>query len=330
MTLSAQRRVVIETVALAAASLLFYRLGFLLFLFMVPLQVLYLRRGAKPFLSALVGVFLGFVVMRVVQIIALSAELERVNPLLLSADLVIPLGLLGGIALVNLQPGGRLHSVYRVLLAAGLLTALTAPIVWVIGRSPELLEAVITQFEQVYELVRETAGDAGAAMPQFEEGEFEPMFLQAVQVLLRTYVFAFTVLLLANWFIGNAFAGTWLRNPGALHRFEVPNRLLWPSLLAWAGALATRFVGLGAAEYVVWNFGLICVMLYAVQGLSIMRFLFDRYGFGRVSRAVILGGMILMLFMQGLNVVLVIGIALLGVSENWVEFNRFERSGENL
>ncbi len=330
MTLSARRRVVIETVALAAASVLFYRLGFLLFLFMVPLQVLYLRRGAKPFLTALGGVFLGFVVMRAAQIVALSAELERMNPLLLSADLVIPLGLLGGLALVNLQPGGRVHSVYRVLLAAGLLTALTAPIVWVVGRSPELRESVITQFEQVYELVRETAGDAGAAMPQFEEGEFEPMFMQAVGVLLRTYVFAFTLLLLANWFIGNAFAGTWHRSPGALHRFEVPNRLLWPSLLAWAGALATRFVGLGALEYVVWNFGLICVMLYAVQGLSIMRFLFDRYGFGRVSRAVILGGLILMLFMQGLNVVLVIGIALLGVSENWVEFNRFERSGENL
>ncbi len=330
MVLTARRRVVIETVALSALALLFYRLGFLLFLFMVPLQVLYIRRGVRPFLAALGCVFLGFVIMRGLQIMMITAEVEGLSFFLLGADLVIPLGLLGGLALVNLSVFPNLQAVYRVLLAGGLLAVLTGPFVWVVSRSPELTETVIVQFEQIYELVRETAGDAGAAMPQFEEGEFERMFLQAMQILLRTYVFGFTLLLLANWFVGNALAGNWARNPGRLQRFQVPSRLLWPSLLAWAGALTTRFVSIGALEYLVWNFGLICVMLYAVQGLSIMGFLFDRYGFGRVLRAVILGGMILMLFMRGINMILVLGIALLGVSENWVQFNRFERSGENL
>lgn len=329
MALSTRRRVVIETVALAAAALLFYRLGFLLFLFMVPLQVVYARRGAKPFLCATGGVFLGFVVLRGFQLSMLASELEGVNPILFGLDLVIPFGLLGGLALVNLAVFPRLHGVYRVLLAGALLTALTAPIAWVVGRSPELRETVVLQFEQVYELVRETAGEAAAGMPQFAEGEFEQVFMRAVQVMLRTYVFGFTVLLLANWFVGNAVSGRWAENPGALRRFVVPAALLWPSLLAWAGVLGTRFADIGVLQYAVWNFGLICLMLYGVQGLSIMRFLFDRYGFGRLARAVILGAMILVLFMRGLNVALVLAIALLGVSENWVQFNRFERSGEN-
>ncbi len=329
MAWSARRRVAVETVALAAAALLFYRLGFLLFLFLVPLQVLYVRRGARPFVAALCGVFLGFAVMRGLQLWTLASELEGMSPLLLSADLVIPLGLLGGLALVNLPVTPRLQSVYRVLMAGGLLAILTAPILWFVGSTPELRDAVITQFEQVYQFVRESAGEAGAAMPQFEEGEFAQVFLQAVQVLLRSYVFAFTMLLLVNWFIGNAVSGNWSRNPDTLKSFAVPERLLWPSLLAWAGVLATRFAGLGVLEYVVWNFGLICVMLYAIQGLSIMRFLFDRYGFGRLSRTVILGAMVLMLFMHGLNIILIVGIALLGVSESWVQFNRLERSGEN-
>jgi hypothetical protein len=142
------------------------------------------------------------------------------------------------------------------------------------------------------------------------------------QVYVRTYLFGYFLLLSASWLLSRVVHS---RSTGGgssftLDRFGVPERLLWPFLIAWAGVLLDALAGLAAVGFVFWNAALILLFLYGLQGVGVMKTLFRRYGVGQGLRIAVSIAAIIILLTPRLNLVLIIGVPLLGLSEYWVRY----------
>ena len=72
-----------------------------------------------------------------------------------------------------------------------------------------------------------------------------------------------------------------------------------------------------------WNVALLGTVLYGLQGVDILKFILRRM---ERFRSMVIFAIILCLFMPGLNIIILIGVPLLGVSGLWIQYDRGERS----
>ncbi len=68
--------------------------------------------------------------------------------------------------------------------------------------------------------------------------------------------------------------------------------------------------------------------MYAIQGLAVVWHLLDRRKVGRPQRIGLAVGLVIGLLIPGLNLVFLLGLPGLGISEVWVNYHRFERNGD--
>jgi hypothetical protein len=86
--------------------------------------------------------------------------------------------------------------------------------------------------------------------------------------------------------------------------------------------LFTLIVDVPLLEIVAWNAALACSLLYMVQGMAILASLVRKRNPGaNVSHIFFLAFLLVML--PGVNVVFVLGLPLLGVSETWIGYRKF-------
>ncbi|RKX77324.1 MAG: hypothetical protein DRP87_09545 [Spirochaetes bacterium] len=104
--------------------------------------------------------------------------------------------------------------------------------------------------------------------------------------------------------------------------FFMPEKMIWPLLVSWAGIFIDRFLDLGLLGYAFWNVGSIFLVLYALQGIGILKYLFNRYNFSRLTRVFIGLALVIMLFWPGVNLLVIVGIPALGVSELWIKYRK--------
>jgi len=103
----------------------------------------------------------------------------------------------------------------------------------------------------------------------------------------------------------------------------LPVAMIWVVIAAWGGVLLSMLVDVGWLSFVIWNLALLSLAIYSIQGLAVIWHLLDRKKVARNQRLVLAVVLIL-----GLNVVLLLGLSCLGISEVWVNYHRFERNGE--
>jgi hypothetical protein len=99
---------------------------------------------------------------------------------------------------------------------------------------------------------------------------------------------------------------------------------VWVLLVGAVGVFVDVAGGIGALRYVAWNAVLASLVLYGAQGIGIIRFLFDRYNVSQGARIGIGIALIVGLFVPALNLVVLLGIPGLGISELWVRYGRLE------
>ena len=87
-------------------------------------------------------------------------------------------------------------------------------------------------------------------------------------------------------------------------------------------------MGIGAVRYAAWNIGLIGLFVFGMQGIGIIQTILDRRAVSRQIRVVISAGMVFMVFWPGVNLVVLIGLPVLGVSELWIHYRK-ERKEES-
>ncbi len=311
------REVWIETAGLAVAAAALYASGFFALLFLLPLAALLRRRGFGALLWGAGIAVLGITIVDVVRLSRLGAGLG--SSWLIAWNWTLPVGLLVGLVVME-APLPRLgRTLYRLLAGWVAAMVVTVPLFLKVGADGTLRSFLESQFAALG--AAPEAGEAGSSGA-------EMLADTAVRVLGNTYGVGLLVLLVLNWYLGAYLAyrfSTGVAPPPRIARFVVPARAVWVLIASVAGVVLTFFATLGPVEPVAWNVALVSLLLYGVQGIAVARHLLAHYRVQQGVRMLIIIGAIVLLFVPGVNLIVLLGLPGLGVSELWIDYNRFER-----
>ena len=323
----------VEALILAGVSAILYNLGVTMPLFLVPLQIVRVRRGGKAFLLAC-----GFALLATFGVrLALSGRtLGPASRPFLLLELVLLLCLVGGLAWLQLPelsgrparlPGGRAARLLAAAAAAGLVSI---PLILYLRAS----QAFTGTLAQIFSTLAGVLNQVSAQGLDLKPGEqlVKPEQLQAMvgSMLLRSYLADYVLLLAFSWWVGSLIGARSAGKPSGVSRlqdFRLPEGYVWPLIGSLALLGLGQLVPTGPADIAAWNLALIMLFLYGLAGLGILRFLLARAG----APGGLWAGLILMLvvlaFIPRVNLAIAILIPGLGVSETWIKYRR-ERSGK--
>lgn len=342
MRLDEPRAYWLEVGGLALASVLLFRFGLLALVFLVPVQLAWIRRGEEGGSIASGGVLAGIALTKVIDLIRLRRSVSGADipEALLLLDLVFAAGLLAGLFVLNSDrmrlgtsghDGRELTVAERMLVAIGVGAVVYGPAVAMIASGDAGASFIATQIE-VFRPLFEAAGATTE--------EIRVLVEIIVSALLSGLLFGYFVMLVGNWWFGVLFAfrsrftlpagnPVMARQSGyELTEFRLPVYLVWALIGAWGGVLLTQLVELGWLSYVVWNAAFTMLALYAIQGIAIVWYYLDRRRVGRGARIGLAVGMVFGLLIPGVQLAIGLGLPGLGVSEIWIDYHRFQGSEE--
>ena len=302
-------------------AFLLYQLN-MIFLFLLPLQMLFVRRGRRQLIVALLAVTGAIAIAALVRSARLTG-LEARTPLLI-IDLILPAVFLGGLLAADTDWGvsgvGQLHKCTAAAAVAGLVSV---PIILYITRNESLRMVFTDQLERVAQALTRSSDEVpGGERTLFGAfGDAEALIGFFAGVLLRNYVFMFFVMLAGSLWFGNALGNrTSGRAVRRLAGFRAPDWYVWPLISGWAVVLLDLITDVGLLKYFGWNLGLVMLFTFGMQAVGIIQHLLDRRNVSRGIRFVIVASMCIALFWPGLNLVVIVGLPGFGVSEIWIKY----------
>lgn len=328
MRISEQGAFWLDVIIFAGISVIMYEIGFLSFLYLVPLQVMAKKRGENGLLFSSVLVLAAVLVTAFIH--TRGIEDIQLKNVLIFLELVLPVMLVASFYAVNKQFTQEWRNLYRLLGVTMAVGLVSIPVILIIKQNTNFVEYFRNQIAMIVEGVTSTLFLQSGI---YEEGLISSLFrperiIQTIKaVFFRNYLFSFFLILTLNWRIGvgiarRFFGGTVPR----LSQFILPNKFIWVLLISWAGILADIFFGLKVAGYIVWNIGLIALFLYGLQGIGILRHLLGRANLGRGMQTFFIVMIVFLLIVPGINALILLGIPILGVSEVWIHFRKQKRS----
>jgi hypothetical protein len=151
-----------------------------------------------------------------------------------------------------------------------------------------------------------------------------------VGVLANTYGVGLLIMLVVNWYLGSLLAhrfSTGVPAPPRVDRFAMPAEAIW-ALSGSIAVLVLAVVGdFRVLEAVGWNLSVAALTFYALQGIAVIRHLLRYYRVQQGVRMAVIVGVVVLLFVPGMNIMVLLGVPGLGVSEHWIDYHRFERRG---
>ncbi len=308
-------------------SLVLYSLGAidaLFFLFAVPLQVLYLRKGREQFLLGSAAVIAGIALFALWRTSSIAAG--QLRGLVISVELLADLSIIAGVFVVNTDWPRLPRRLYRLLAVTGAAGIVSLPFVLMLAGSKEFSMLMQNQVKQVVSMLNSSFGGANqSASPAFNAGELTAYIRQ---IVLRNYLFTYFVILTGVWRIGLLFAlRSRMARPRPLAMFALPVGILWPTLVVWGGVAADRLLHLGVFGYATWNLAMIGAFLYGLQGIGIVQHLFARFNVARGIRMLLVAVVLFLLIIPGLATIIVIAFPILGISELWIRYGRDAAKG---
>ena len=341
MRISNQNAYWLEVAGLSLASVVLFRFGVLLLLFLVPLQILWVRRGERAGLIGS-GLFLG------VQLVLKGIDYLRIrdllaigeaSPGLLFIDIVLPVGFLAGLFALNtvqaIMPSGQsgerrmLSGGERVSAALAVAVAIYVPVMLVLDNAGAVDEVISIQLAVIQSVLTDSAATAT------EVAELTDL---VVRVISSGFLAVHLLVLLVNWWFGTRMAFRGRVSPSGeiaerlagfqLSDYQLSSRLIWLLIASWGGVLLSIVVELSWFAYLLWNLALVSLVLYGIQGIAILWYFMQRRKMTRGARMGIAVALIVALLVPGVNLVVLVGLPGLGASEVWVNYHRFERSGD--
>ncbi len=344
MQVDDQRAYWLEIAGLTVAAVLLFRFGLLGLVFLVPIQLVWIRRGEDAGALASVGVILGIGVFKWIDYLRLRGTPgpDGVPAALLLLDLVFAAGLLAGLFMMNSdrltvadssgETGRRTMTVpERMMAAVAVGTAIYGPTIGLLAAGDAAESAIAMQIE----LMRPLFEAAGAGSE-----EIAVLVRVVIAAILSGLMFGFFVMVTSNWWLGVQIAfksrfplpagnDIMARHAGyELTEFRLPEYLVWALIGAWGGVLLSMVADLGWVSYFFWNAAFVTLALYGVQGIAIVWFYLDRRKVQKITRVGIAVGMVIGLLIPGLRFVVGVGLPGLGVSELWIDYHRVKGSEE--
>ncbi|MBN1685057.1 MAG: DUF2232 domain-containing protein [Spirochaetales bacterium] len=290
-------------------------------LFCIPLQVLLIRKDERHLLYAGLSVMATIVIAGFIRSAPIEDTLLKRG--LLLTQIAIPAFILGGFTAANLSWKIRLRPLYRVLLVSLAAGIVSIPIIYFLGRSggySQFLRGQVESIARLFQLSIEGSEAGGATV------DVDYLTGYITEMLLRNYLFVYFLSVAGSIWAGRKIAGriSGIRAPG-LREFRLPDKMIWPLLGAWALVLVDYLVGIGAVAYAAWNIGSLMLFVYGMQGIGIVQTLLDRRNASKYLRVLLVAGIAVLIIWPGVNLVILIGLPVLGVSELWIHFRKEQK-----
>ncbi|MCK4540900.1 MAG: DUF2232 domain-containing protein [Spirochaetales bacterium] len=306
-----------EIAGLMIAAFVLYITGLFSAFFLVPLLILAERKGFQAYLRGSLGMLAGVVI----RIMVFQKGGLRLSEALLNIEtLFAAIFLLGGAVLFwERIPFKR--TLYRLLLATGIIGILSVPIILYLFGNEEILSLFRIQIEDAI-LVLTQGADPGLIGIDPDE-----LALVMIDLLKRNYLFTFFAILTANWWIGTTLHRKRIRQDSfKLKNFRLPDKMIWGLLLPWTGIFLDVIFGICVFGYPFWNVGFIMLFIYGLQGLGVISYFGGKYNIPRGIRVMVPALLVFLLMAPWLNLVVVVGLPGLGASEIWIHYRELKRS----
>lgn len=317
----------IEIGLFTGAAFLLYQISVLFFLMAVPLFLLGLKRGKQ---AALYGGGI-LLVLIVVQILFRTRGIEEavLRRFFIMMELAYPLSILSGVAILNWWRG---RSLSRILMATVAVILISLPIAGYYSGNQEVVGFLKEQLQLITESLQNSlntaAGGEGATL--FASLGAEEIYDLILQLFVRNYLFSYFLVISFCWYLSTRL---YARMSGGasfqVTAYFVPEYLLWPVIVAWAGVLLDVIFGIPLVGFIFWNYGMILLVIYALQGIGILKYLFGRHGVSRTLQMLIVFSAVIVMATPRINLVLIVGVPLLGLSEYWVHYRAIDQAGES-
>ena len=106
----------------------------------------------------------------------------------------------------------------------------------------------------------------------------------------------------------------------SLTAFHLNPTMIWVFSSSLLLVVLTRIMRIEILEILLWNILTLCSILYLAQGIGILQFFLSRPTISPFMKLLLLVLIFVFFFSPFLNTVLLVGLVLLGVAENWVPF----------
>ena len=300
-------------------SIIFHSLGFTSFLLVLPLLTYYYRsRESKNTLLALVGLLVFILVVEIFPILGNLSDKGIVG--MLSIGLFLPIALIGSSIVWVLLDG------YRLLVRYVAGSAIIAVLMVIIGfwfKSDVSMAVAVDN--TIFNLVNSLLSQNGQ-QSQLVLGAATQELLPILRVVVLSMLFP----LGATCFGLNVFYA--LSTPKffgdeefdeRVKNWKLPESFMWTFLASLILLLLNIVVDFTLIiSLIVLNLVMFLALLFAVQGLSII--LYRLRAKGKQIKAGKLFGLTLFLIIlfQGLNIVAVFGLPIIGVTETWFTYRK--------
>jgi hypothetical protein len=222
------------------------------------------------------------------------------------------------------NPLGRIPAVYRFVIASCAASSLLLPMMASLRQNAAFDGFIRAQTEALAALYTASAG-ADVVEKSLLERYLTPDFILDTVVFsaLRGGVIAVCMVF---FFINRQIALTlvWVfrrvRSGGTLAGFHVPQVFIWVLSFSLLAILAGRKWGIVPLEIAAWNGLVICGILYLAQGGGIAAYLVTRANLPPFMRLLLNFLLFLFIISPGINAVLLGGLIVLGIAENWAPF----------
>jgi hypothetical protein len=321
----------LELALFTLSSLVLYhvgnQVGIGVILFLIPLQVVASRRGEKSLLAACGLFLLVFFALRLLPF--LGGELKP--GILTIVETVFVVFMLLSLLVVNLPALARLRVLVRLLGMTLVAGCAAIPLTIWLSRNAQFQGAMGTLFTEASRMItslftggQETADSAITSL-------FSPEAIRKMSeiVLSRSALALYFSLLSFSWWAGqaSAFRSFWpVQRKFHFAAFRLESSWLWVLIATLALILGDLFFGarlpggwmVTGVQYAAWNLGLVVVFLYGLQGLAIVRFLFEKNGLPRLLWLMLLVVLAVLAASPRVGLFVILALAAFGVSENWI------------
>jgi hypothetical protein len=322
----------LEILLFTLSSLLLYYTGVGILLFLIPLQLVASRRGIVALLAAAGAFLAGFLGIRFVPLVFSSSA--SAPDVLVYVEIAVVTLLLVGLVIVN-APIKRRPRTLIMLLGATLVAGIAAVpgIVWLAGNA-RFQSSLAALFQEVSKMLSGMFATGDAVGGSFFSAILAPSKLEQISIgyLLRSFLVDYLLLLSFSWWAGQASAARTAALFGAPPKFRFAHlRLegwwLWPLIASGALVLVDLFFGISFWAYIAWNVMLVLLFLYGLQGLAIVRFLFEKHGIPRFLWLLLIVGLGVLAASPRAGIFVIFAVPVFGVSENWIRY-RIPRNAE--
>ncbi len=303
-------------------SFILYQMNMII-LFCIPLQILFIRKGERHLLYGCATVMAALVVAGIIRTAPADDSVFRRG--IVFFEIGLPAVFLAGLIAVDYRWNARFRTLYKVLLVTLVAGAVSIPVIYLLGRNDGFSTFLKNQIGSIVGLLQAGAEENAEASRLFQI-DVDMLTERILELILRNYLFMYFLTVAGSVWIGRSIAGRLSRSkPESLRGLHVPDRMIWPLLASWALVLADVLVSIGAVTYAAWNIGLIMLFIFGMQGIGIIQTILDRRAVSRQIRVALTAGMVFLVFWPGVNLVVLIGLPILGVSELWIHYRKVRK-----